>query len=469
MQATEKTDSTLTMDLTPRQSEAWELIERDDVREVLFGGAKGGGKSVFLCYWCYFRAVWIIHKFGLERRKHPIPVGWMGRLQGVDFANTTLETWKRVIPPDCYEIKEQAREIVIGSTVKIDFGGLDNRETVNKFNSAEYNFFAIDQAEEVSLDDVSVLRGTRRLKINDQAIPAKGLFTANPAQCWLKSEFIENPSPEKRYIQALPSDNPYLPDEYIGILEEAFKHRQELLEAYLHGSWDALEGADQVIKDVWIREAAKNKFHNCQPSKLLVFDPARFGDDETVIYVMDGTDIVEEKVLGQKDGMYIANVVHIMAVEHRVSVVGGDSIGIGGPILDRLREMSDGAYQVRDIDSAERQKSGVPARYYNRRAEMWDVASKLFASGDVELHHEDSVLRSQLRTPRYEFRNGKILIESKEKIKDRLGRSPDRADAYVMGLYLGRDRPPAEPLNLRRKRLARQRHRENLKLTWMSA
>ena len=44
-------------------------------------------------------------------------------------------------------------------------------------------------------------------------------------------------------------------------------------------------------------------------------------------------------------------------------------------------------------------------------------------------------LKGQLATPTYEFRNGKILIESKSEIKKRLGSSPDRADAYVNGLY----------------------------------
>jgi len=44
-------------------------------------------------------------------------------------------------------------------------------------------------------------------------------------------------------------------------------------------------------------------------------------------------------------------------------------------------------------------------------------------------------LKVQLATPTYEFRNGKILIESKSEIKKRLGCSPDRADAYVNGLY----------------------------------
>jgi hypothetical protein len=44
-------------------------------------------------------------------------------------------------------------------------------------------------------------------------------------------------------------------------------------------------------------------------------------------------------------------------------------------------------------------------------------------------------LKGQLATPTYAFRNGKILIESKAEIKKRLGNSPDRADAYVNGLY----------------------------------
>ena len=35
----------------------------------------------------------------------------------------------------------------------------------------------------------------------------------------------------------------------------------------------------------------------------------------------------------------------------------------------------------------------------------------------------------------YAFRNAKILIEPKADIKKRLGRLPDRADAYVNGLW----------------------------------
>ena len=53
----------------------------------------------------------------------------------------------------------------------------------------------------------------------------------------------------------------------------------------------------------------------------------------------------------------------------------------------------------------------------------------------MELKNNDVKLKGQLTTPTYAFRNGKILIESKSEIKKRLGNSPDRADAYVNGLY----------------------------------
>ena len=126
---------------TEKQTIARRTLARPDVKEVLYGGAKGGGKSVFGCFWCLGKAIEIIKQCNISERKHPIPIGFMGRKRGIDFTNTTLETWKRFIPEHLYEIKGKPAEIVIGNRVKILTGGLDNGDVVNKFNSAEYGFF----------------------------------------------------------------------------------------------------------------------------------------------------------------------------------------------------------------------------------------------------------------------------------------------------------------------------------------
>jgi hypothetical protein len=169
--------------LTARQTMAFDALARSDVKEVLYGGAKGGGKSVFGCLWCFQRALEIIEECEIGPRKHPIPIGFMGRKRGVDFTNTTLETWKRFIPDSAYTIKGKPAEIILFDRVKILTGGLDNTEIVNKFNSAEYAFYFIDQAEEVDREQIGELRATTRLIINGKKLPGKGLFTATPPRC----------------------------------------------------------------------------------------------------------------------------------------------------------------------------------------------------------------------------------------------------------------------------------------------
>jgi len=418
------------LELTDKQTVASLALARDDVKEVLYGGAKGGGKSVFGCLWCLEKAYEIIERCNITERKHPIPIGFMGRKRGIDFTNTTLETWKRFVPEELYEIKGKPAEIIIGDRVKILTGGLDNGDVVNKFNSAEYGFFFIDQAEEVDAEQIGELRATFRLIINGVKIKGKGLFTANPAQSFLKEEFILNPTPDRVYIQALPTDNPYLGDEYIEILKDSFKNRPELLKAYLEGSWDSLGGFNQVIKDTWVSNASRLLRTPPVKKVLITCDPARYGNDETVIYCLENTDIKEAVIYGQKDLMHTANILHVLARKYDNCLIAVDVCGLGAGIVDRLIEMGN---DVIGIDNAG--KSNEPEKYYNKRAEIWCRAADMFAGGDIQLMNIEPRLRGQLCTPAYEFRNGRILIESKADIKKRLGNSPDRADAYVNGLH----------------------------------
>jgi hypothetical protein len=128
--------------------------------------------------------------------------------------------------------------------------------------------------------------------------------------------------------------------------------------------------------------------------------------------------------------MHTANVLHVLSHRHGDCLIVVDVCGVGGGVADRLTEMGD---NVLGIDNAA--KSSQPEKYYNLRSEIWCTAADALADGDVQLATDDVRLKGQLTCPTYEFRDGRILIESKADIKKRLGSSPDRADAYVNGLY----------------------------------
>ena len=427
--------------LSIKQTKAFDTLKSLKVNEVLYGGAKYGGKSVFGCIWSYLQAKEVMEKCHIGRRKYPIVVGFLGRKRGVDFSDTTLETWKKFIPEQNYQIKTQDKEIVIENSVKLQYGGFDDTETVQKFNSAEYAFAFVDQAEETTRDEISMLRGALadRFIFNKVRPKAKLLVTANPRICWLKDEFISAPTNGKVFVQALPSDNPYLTSEAVERLKDAFRHRPELLQAYLYGNWDELEGMDLVMTTKDIKACVNNRLPMNDIAKLISCDVARFGDDETVIYVFEGLKVIKNDFYQHRSTTETAGKLLALKNQENAYLIASDSIGEGAGVVDMLNEMTIGSplRVVCPIDSRNKpiEEPNSKVKFLNLRAQMWWRVSELIKEKKVSIP-DDPVLIGQLTSVRYFFTSdGKIKIESKEEIKKRLGRSPDRADALVYGLW----------------------------------
>lgn len=429
-QSAEAQERTIEYELTDKQSLAWNHLVKDKSNFILYGGAKGGGKSFLLVLWVYHWTKKLITFLGLDEEKveYPIPVGFIGRKRSTDFTKTTLETWKQIIPSTSYLIREQDKEIVIDEKVKIFFGGLDDELNINKFNSAELAFCAIDQAEETERNDVSVLLASLRLKHKGKQPPYKRLFTANPAECWLKEDFIANLRSSHYFIPALPHENPYLPTGYIQTLEESFAHDEQLLRAYRDGDWDVMTAENVIIPPMYL-EALKMTVHTPRfVRKCIACDPAT-GGDECMIYALENGEIIDERILHYDDTMKIVGEIMILAEKHKIKDIFVDSIGIGKGIVDRLQELGK---HVIAINSAEKAKDDV--RFFNKRAEMWWKVRELVMDKNIP-YPEDEELRRQLSAVRYSVvdSSGKIKLEPKEKTKERLGKSPDRADAFVYG------------------------------------
>lgn len=130
------------------------------------------------------------------------------------------------------------------------------------------------------------------------------------------------------------------------------------------------------------------------------------------------------------------------AVSERLRIAPGravvDSIGVGAGVVARLRQLGhevvafNGAEGTDDHDSTgELDFANLRALAYWRMRERLDPTSGAFIALPP-----DPMLEDDLCAPTYSAqRNGRIVVEQKEKIKERLGRSPDRGDAVVMAFY----------------------------------
>lgn len=427
--------------LTPRQGSAYGLLTNPEDVALMYGGAKGGGKSFLESLWVYTWSRSLIDFFGLKYNEAnpepPLAIGFWGRQVAAHFGSTTLETFKRTIPACLYRLRSDkigGNYIEFFRLVKVYYGGLDNRQRLEKFNSAEFAFIALGQAEETERADVQVLRATLRLTYNGKTPPYKELYTTNPADCWLKSDFIDDIRPKHYFVPALPTDNPHLPSSYIPRLKELFRHNPALLAAYLEGDWKALRASNALISMEMINELKGIVRHYRDIRRAVVCDPS-LGGDECVIYAMENYAIKEAIFLhGEKNGMIVAGHMVTLGNKWRVNDYGADTTGgLGSVILDRVRELRPGA-RMHYINSSEAPDN--PERSTNVRGELWWDGMVMIQDRKVP-YPEDEKLRTQLVGIRFKIMNsdGQIQMEPKSETKKRTGgESPDRADAYLIGI-----------------------------------
>jgi len=431
---------------TAKQFECFRALEGSPLLvEALGGGGKGGGKSNLLCKWLYYKAKSLIQFFDLRVSENPPILGFLGRKRSTDLGVTTLETWKKDIPPSEYRINEQKKLITINNAASILYGGFDDRETVNKFNSMELAFAGIDQAEELTREEIGSIRGTLRLKLKGKQPDYKMLLTCNPPITdepdfvWIKSEFIDNPISTKKFFKFLWKDNPHIASNYEQTLTDAYGFNPDLLAAYKDGEWDRIGASNLIIPRrlvEWnIENNSANIFLNYDfVKRVTACDVASSGDDETVIYDSENTKIVGQEIYCHKDEMDTVGRIVAHAAKNRSSVIVVDMIGIGAGVYSRLKEIyreQNNKIYVYGYDSRVKPPEGImELTYLNWRAYAWSTASKSFFAERKCNIPNDVKLISQLCSQKFRFHSGgKIMLIPKN--EDNV-ESRDRADCYVM-------------------------------------
>lgn len=159
--------------------------------------------------------------------------------------------------------------------------------------------------------------------------------------------------------------------------------------------------------------------------KLLGIDVARFGGDSSVIQRRQGSMAYPVKIFTKLDNMQFAGLVAQEMDEFKPDATFIDS-GRGEGVIDRLRQMK---YDVIEVNFGG--KATNENHYANKRIEMWDTMRQwLETRGSIP---NDPILRVDLVTPLFKFdAHNRMLLESKDEIKKRIGRSTDRADALAL-------------------------------------
>src|SRR5262249_2316166 len=128
------------------------------------------------------------------------------------------------------------------------------------------------------------------------------------------------------------------------------------------------------------------------------------------------------------DTMEVAGRIARLAYDEHPESIAVDSIGLGAGVVDRLHELG--------IEGLEAANVGRPARdsgrFANRRAEIYWNLRERFRLGEIAIPQDDA-LCEELAGIRYMHTSrGQIKIESKEVMKRRGQKSPDRADMLAM-------------------------------------
>jgi phage terminase large subunit len=197
----------------------------------------------------------------------------------------------------------------------------------------------------------------------------------------------------------------------------------------------------------WLYDAGESMI-SLEHVRGVIADPPRFesgkvrgfcdfaaGGDESVLAVCEGNRVRIVEAWRHKDTMH--SVGKFLTLFRNLGLgsysVGGDE-GYGHQLMDRMAEQ--GFYLKRVNNGA---ASSKPNLYANLGAEWWSVVGELIEHRKLVLPGGDEKLVMQLtsRQKLYDSR-GREKLESKAEMKARGLESPDRADALIGAVMLGR-------------------------------
>jgi hypothetical protein len=160
-------------------------------------------------------------------------------------------------------------------------------------------------------------------------------------------------------------------------------------------------------------------------------DPARYGDDDTVIYVRDGNVIIERICVHGMSTVQVADALFALEEVYNFQEIRIDIIGIGSGVHDDLkRRLKEKAHKVKGVGVGE--DANDKNTFFNKRAEIvWQIRHII---DSLSIIIDTPLLDEELSVIHYgwDSKDKRIKIEPKDETKKNIKRSPNDADALCL-------------------------------------
>lgn len=434
---------------------AWNLLNDPQVVEIDYGGAAGGGKSLFVCFW-----------MAIQCRLYPgIRIG-VGRKELKRLKETTLHT----LLYEAHDILGVKKSDYIYNDMKgvltyrngsqiilVDLARQPSDPDFDALGSLNLTHNVIEEAGEIVKEAKDSFTSRKnRWKNREYNIVGKTILTQNPSQNFTRKEFYE---PYKQlgmgdmqrwpignvnvagqlvqafraFIKALPTDNPFLDPNYIEVLNSLPVGKRKRLK---EGNWDYLDNDDLVLTSLMIDRAVTGELGETEDAGHIAVDIADKGNDKTIL-AYEQNNVLQDLIEIPTDpnspipiGEQIAMAVIKYAQQHGVPAknIAIDVIGVGTSTRDFLKKKG---WHVKEFIAG----SSSDGPFKNLRAEaIWgmrvDIESGKFKFYDKLRNFDEFRIEAAEHTFDDEDNVTKIL--PKKKVKEALGYSPDYFDAAYM-------------------------------------
>jgi hypothetical protein len=257
----------------------------------------------------------------------------------------------------------------------------------------------------------------------------KMLLVSNPNKGWLYTDYykphVDGTLPEyRKVVLGLPDDNKFVSKEYIKNLEKLDNLTVQRLR---YGNW---EYSDDDLAIFQYDDVLQMFYNEVESGDLyLTCDVANIGRDKTIIGVWRGLECFNIYTYERYDTPQVINAIREKMRTFRVPiknvVIDADGLGIG--VADHLK----GCVPFKGGSSALNKEN-----YMNLRSQCYfRLSEKIKEMKCVETNKEEIIQELQAHRIKNPDSDGKTQVESKDLIKQRIGRSPDYSDMLMMRMY----------------------------------